>query len=265
MDCTSLMQRYNSHTHTHTHTHTPLQSHHHSTPTHMHTHTHHIQSHHHSTPTHTRTHTHTTYNHTITPHTHTQPAPPSLTVQMYIAHHWTTPTAYGVSLTTIVDCRFGSAKTGRGARVSLLIDSPEYVRSQASLTSLITCSSTHPSFPLSLSPPALPVIHPLAQTIVFTLGETILVPCQAWGHPKPTVSWYQEGEQVGEDGRVQQVNGSLLIRNASFADEGEFQCFATNRAGVDSVNITLFMTAEREALLLLLFFTSSFPSGLTDS
>ena len=116
---------------------------------------------------------------------------------------------------------------------------------------------------LSLSPPALPVIHPLAQTIIFTLGETILVPCKAWGHPKPTVSWYQEGEQVGEDGRVRQANGSLVITNATFADEGEFQCFATNTAGVDSVNITLFTTTEREALLLLLFYLQA--SFLIDS
>ena len=116
---------------------------------------------------------------------------------------------------------------------------------------------------LSFSPPALPVIHPLAQTIIFTLEETILVPCQAWGHPKPTVSWYQEGEQVGEDGRVRQVNGSLVITNATFADEGEFQCFATNTAGVDSVNITLFTTTERETLLLLLFYLQA--SFLIDS
>ena len=85
-------------------------------------------------------------------------------------------------------------------------------------------------------------------------GGTILVPCQAWGHPKPTISWYLEGEQVGEDGRVKQVNGSLVITNTSLSDEGKFQCVATNGAGMDSINITLFMTTECEALLLLLFF-----------
>ena len=130
------------------------------------------------------------------------------------------------------------------------------------LPTFLSFFSSHapPHTPLSLplSLPALPVIHCLAQTIMFNLGETIPVPCQAWGHPKPTISWYLEGEQVGQDGRVQQVNGSLVITNTSLTDEGEFQCFATNRAGVDSVNITLFTTTEREALLLLFFF----PLGL---
>jgi len=35
---------------------------------------------------------------------------------------------------------------------------------------------------------------------------------------------------------VQQVNGSLVITNATFADEGEFQCFAETEAGVDFVD-----------------------------
>ena len=35
-----------------------------------------------------------------------------------------------------------------------------------------------------------------------------------------------------------------MITNTTFADEGGFQCFATNRAGKDVINITLFMTTD---------------------
>ena len=77
-----------------------------------------------------------------------------------------------------------------------------------------------------------------------------MVPCQAWGHPKPNVRWYQEGEQVRQSGETGEWESGDY-----FAD-GEFQCFATNGAGMYFINITLLRTTECEALLLFFFFSS---------
>ena len=41
-------------------------------------------------------------------------------------------------------------------------------------------------------------------------------------------------------------NGSLLISNTTFDDDGLYRCVATNKAGQDSQNITLLSTLERE-------------------
>ena len=113
----------------------------------------------------------------------------------------------------------------------------------------ITCNTVNLSFPPSLPPPALPVILPFAHNWV----------TQLWCHarrgatPNQMLGGIRRGSK--SESRVKQVNGSLVITNATFAD-GEFQCFATNGAGMNFINITLLRTTECEALLLFFFFSS---------
>ena len=227
-----------------------------------------------ATPTHTQSHTpsHTTHIHTHThTHTHSLPHHPPLCEGSLYS---TRPRPLS-ALCLLPPLQWIAPSTQQGQKeVPGYVDHHD-VRSLPPLPSLPPSTSPsfhlslllpffHSSLPLSFQflsfPPTLlpslslspapPVIHPVARTIIFNLGDTIVVHCQAWGHPKPNVSWYQEGEEVGEDGRVQQDNGSLVITNATFADEGEFQCSATNTAGEDIVNITLFTATEREKLPL---------------
>nr|CAD7448449.1 unnamed protein product [Timema bartmani] len=55
------------------------------------------------------------------------------------------------------------------------------------------------------------------------------------GHPTPKVSWYKDGFEIFSNRRMRVVTeeeqSSLIIFQASFTDEGEIKCTATNRAG----------------------------------
>nr|CAD7200919.1 unnamed protein product [Timema douglasi] len=55
------------------------------------------------------------------------------------------------------------------------------------------------------------------------------------GHPTPKVSWYKDGFEIFSNRRMRVVTeeeqSSLVIFQASFTDEGEIKCTATNRAG----------------------------------
>ena len=54
--------------------------------------------------------------------------------------------------------------------------------------------------------------------------------CSATGDPQPVISWKKQGGQLPV-GRSQQINGSLVIRDISRNDRGNYICTATN-AGV---------------------------------
>lgn len=93
--------------------------------------------------------------------------------------------------------------------------------------------SSNPSFLQTTSVP--PIIQQLPQTINYTLGDNVTLTCEALGKPTPTVQWFYNGSQLGEEG-----SGSLqlTIVNSSSDDEGVYTCVATSFAA-DVVNITL--------------------------
>lgn len=101
--------------------------------------------------------------------------------------------------------------------------------------------------PPPLTSPALPAIQHTPVFIHYNLSDTILIPCRARGIPHPTVIWYRKGEVVSTEGRVRHLrNGSLLISNTTFDDDGHYHCVASNKAGQDSLNVSLFSVLERE-------------------
>ncbi|XP_071546322.1 cell adhesion molecule Dscam2-like isoform X3 [Panulirus ornatus] len=74
--------------------------------------------------------------------------------------------------------------------------------------------------------------------------DDLLLPCVARGHPAPTVTWYREDEArgrvgVGGSGRVQVMEGQLLVTSLRHADSGHYLCVANNSAGTDSYRVNI--------------------------
>ncbi|CAD5123226.1 DgyrCDS11587 [Dimorphilus gyrociliatus] len=61
-----------------------------------------------------------------------------------------------------------------------------------------------------------------------------ILPCQAYGHPRPTVIWSKNGRNIPNSPRylLNPEDGSLTIRNTVVTDAGKYECRAKNNAGV---------------------------------
>ena len=84
------------------------------------------------------------------------------------------------------------------------------------------------TFLVVVSPPRFTVKPPAK--IVAVVGGTLKLNCTATGNPQPMISWKKQGGQLPV-GRSQQINGSLVIRDITKNDKGNYICMATN-AGV---------------------------------
>ena len=84
------------------------------------------------------------------------------------------------------------------------------------------------TFLVVVSPPRFTVKPPAK--IVAVVGVTLKLNCSATGDPQPVISWKKQGGQLPV-GRSQQINGSLVIRDITKNDKGNYICMATN-AGV---------------------------------
>lgn len=69
------------------------------------------------------------------------------------------------------------------------------------------------------------------------LGTLAKVHCKVQGTPTPTVSWYKNGKPLpdvdasGAPATIEDINGTLVFRNASAADRGNYTCEATSSQG----------------------------------
>ena len=84
------------------------------------------------------------------------------------------------------------------------------------------------TFLVVVSPPRFTVKPPAK--IVAVVGGTLKLNCSATGNLQPMISWKKQGGQLPV-GRSQQINGSLVIRDITKNDKGNYICMATN-AGV---------------------------------
>ncbi|XP_076875332.1 protein turtle homolog A isoform X2 [Brachyhypopomus gauderio] len=60
------------------------------------------------------------------------------------------------------------------------------------------------------------------------VGKTLLIPCQAYGDPPPTITWAKLGSYSSSYYPVTS-NGSLLLRPLGKEHHGEWECHVTNR------------------------------------
>uniref|UniRef100_T1JAD1 Down syndrome cell adhesion molecule-like protein Dscam2 n=1 Tax=Strigamia maritima TaxID=126957 RepID=T1JAD1_STRMM len=78
-------------------------------------------------------------------------------------------------------------------------------------------------------------------------GDSAVLPCAAQGHPPPSYSWFVKSNRnhmtpVVLSERIQQIGGTLLIRNARIADSETYVCVVSSNVGNQSAVSVLSVT-----------------------
>ncbi|XP_077149784.1 brother of CDO [Ranitomeya variabilis] len=75
------------------------------------------------------------------------------------------------------------------------------------------------------------IYPPVAQTIIVTKGQSLILECVAGGMPPPKVSWAKDGADVSGQNKTRFLLTNLLIEATSEEDSGTYTCTATNGIG----------------------------------
>ncbi|XP_055962583.1 hemicentin-1 [Sorex fumeus] len=86
-----------------------------------------------------------------------------------------------------------------------------------------------------------PKIQPGPKHLKVPVGQSVELPCQAQGSPRPELTWQKDGRALQESGPrgVLTPEGSLRIPQTLLSDTGVYTCVATNVAGREEAEITL--------------------------
>ncbi|CAH3186041.1 unnamed protein product [Porites evermanni] len=95
-----------------------------------------------------------------------------------------------------------------------------------------------------VSPPRFTVKPPA--TVVAWVGGSLKLNCSASGDPQPVIRWKKQAGQLPV-GRSQQINGSLVIREITMSDKGNYICVAVNAGVFKSETVTF--TEVKKGLL----------------
>lgn len=69
------------------------------------------------------------------------------------------------------------------------------------------------------------------------LSKSLILECEAGGHPPPSLTWLKDGVPVrqGHSVRVLELGGKIEILSATLSDSGRYICVATSIAGEKEV------------------------------
>uniref|UniRef100_A0A8C0MW62 Hemicentin 2 n=1 Tax=Canis lupus familiaris TaxID=9615 RepID=A0A8C0MW62_CANLF len=85
---------------------------------------------------------------------------------------------------------------------------------------------------VALTVQASPVVKPLPSVVQALVAEEVLLPCEASGIPRPSITWQKEGLSIPAGVNTQILpSGQLRIIHASPEDAGNYFCLAQNSAG----------------------------------
>lgn len=127
--------------------------------------------------------------------------------------------------------------------------------------SITLLSSLYKTSSVSLLEPLEPIVLPPQDSIVSDdhkrvtagigskidalKGAIITITCEVKGVPKPNVSWTRDGQSISPDERVVLgSDGTLIIRDSSLEDSGNYTCTATSRIGQSSSTSPLAVSGE---------------------
>merc|ERR1719297_526032 len=75
---------------------------------------------------------------------------------------------------------------------------------------------------------------PLEPTIYGAEQGSVTIECKPEAAPRPNITWYHQGNRIGEGGKRKIFpSGSLLISQLTAAETGQYECVATNKYGTD--------------------------------
>ena len=103
------------------------------------------------------------------------------------------------------------------------------------------------TFLVVVSPPRFTVKPPAK--VVAWVGGSFVLNCSATVDPQPLISWKKQGGQLPV-GRSQQINGSLVIRNLTLNDKGNYICVAPY-AGIFKAATVTFTEVHKGRFLLI--------------
>uniref|UniRef100_A0AC34PXJ3 Ig-like domain-containing protein n=1 Tax=Panagrolaimus sp. JU765 TaxID=591449 RepID=A0AC34PXJ3_9BILA len=81
-----------------------------------------------------------------------------------------------------------------------------------------------------------PIIAPTQTSFNHIPGDSLILPCEVEGEPRPDIQWYLNGRPA--PGTVDH-SGSLVIDNINERHTGEYTCVATNFVGKDEITMTV--------------------------
>merc|ERR1719438_372266 len=75
---------------------------------------------------------------------------------------------------------------------------------------------------------------PLEPTIYGAEQGSVTIECKPEAAPRPNITWYHQGNRIGEGGKRKIFpSGSLMITQLSAAESGQYECVAQNKYGTD--------------------------------
>jgi len=87
--------------------------------------------------------------------------------------------------------------------------------------------------------------------VAATVGERVVLRCDASGLPRPEVTWLKEGVAVERDSTVQRTGGSLQLSAVTMDDSGLYECIASNDAGTARRQVVLSVQGTWRSLVPL--------------
>uniref|UniRef100_A0A8C5M691 Brother of CDO n=1 Tax=Leptobrachium leishanense TaxID=445787 RepID=A0A8C5M691_9ANUR len=75
------------------------------------------------------------------------------------------------------------------------------------------------------------IYPPVAQTIIVTKGQSLILECVASGMPPPKITWTKNGTGIAGHNKTRFLLSNLLIDSTSEEDSGTYTCIASNGIG----------------------------------
>uniref|UniRef100_A0AC34FXM2 Ig-like domain-containing protein n=1 Tax=Panagrolaimus sp. ES5 TaxID=591445 RepID=A0AC34FXM2_9BILA len=108
-------------------------------------------------------------------------------------------------------------------------------------TGVFTCKAVNAAgestFDTKVSVRTRPTISPSQVSFNHVLGDSVVLPCEFEGEPRPEIKWYLNDAIA--PGEIDKTEGSLIMDNINLNHRGEYKCVATNDVGSDEISMNL--------------------------
>ncbi|XP_066533654.1 neural cell adhesion molecule 1 isoform X2 [Hoplias malabaricus] len=85
-----------------------------------------------------------------------------------------------------------------------------------------------------------PLVFLSQDEMAVKVGESVSVPCNATGHPSPSIEWLNHKKE-----KVEESTSELIFKNVKSSDGGVYTCKANNKAGTTTKDFHLITVPEK--------------------